>query len=165
MLQVSIVRMSPSKTKSCHFRKPPAAKAGMNLVWLNVSQIYTIDENSTRTACSLSSQYIPSLFIDPSHGVYVIQPFFFRRRYSNDSVYKSRSKWCTRFSEIIFYRNKDNKLNRPTIDKTQRVSLFRTQTAYDPLPKSVDLYVFLPAFGVKEKIELRPFNLPFNTFT
>lgn len=69
--------MSPSKTKSCHFRKPPAAKAGMNLVWLNVSQIYTIDENSTRTACSLSSQYIPSLLIDPSHGVYVIQPFFF----------------------------------------------------------------------------------------
>lgn len=44
-------------------------------------------------------------------------------------------------SEIIFYRNTDNKLNRPTIDKTQRVSLFRTQTALDPAPSQA-AYMF-----------------------
>lgn len=43
-------------------------------------------------------------------------------------------------SEIIFYLNKDNKLNRPTKDKTQRVSLFRTQTAHGPPSKSGGLF-------------------------
>lgn len=64
-------------------------------------------------------------------------------------------------SEMIFYRNKDNKLNRSTIGKEQRVSPFRAHThthTHRRIDQAAGL-CFLAAFGVKEKSVLRPFSV------